>query len=665
MPLGMQPCTATQEVDAMLAADAVMEEMSPGTQSCTVDMWPSVACTPEWQQSPATRQTPAMRTFSSSGCWEQRAQSSNDAAHSDARRGDASWEAELVGQAGCALAPPSSVGAGSSAPEGDASVGLGFAEAAAARASLRRVRLRGKQAPPAWADAPLQIRDVLGDTAREMAWVKPPTREPLLPVKAYFAVYDCLRKAFSKFQATNGQCSGVKGTKIGRELRTNARRSYSQLNMSERLGLAQRTEAAGLVPQELAADFTAYSTNLEVRLRRCARTAFLERTPDVKGEVRGPYVMLTYSLTEKCNLHGYPVPVAGTPLAHVVAALLQVCAVQALCEETKCFVQQMMQGLAVHRHAWSLEVCPRTWQMYTKVKLHLHVAAVKAEKFKWRLADIQWGSAVPFGGRACPGAREKKGAGPASVMFYCQIPKIGQLLCGGSHEPFHDYHINPEWITNLVQAEKITMNTARELYVRSAKNVVHHLQNLDRLQEEVQKRALQSHVHAVQAACSTQLRSFHDVHVVTYQWKPLYTAIRPRYPFLVLCGPSGTGKTSYAKHITGDPQEVLEVNCAACPEPDLRDFRYGLHKAILFDEANPSLVLAQRRLFQAPPCLVDLGCSTTNCHKYQVFVSGVMMVICSNTWREQVAKIPNEGDAQWLTSNSVVVDVHQVLWRAL
>ena len=93
------------------------------------------------------------------------------------------------------------------------------------------------------------------------------------------------------------------------------------------------------------------------------------------------------------------------------------------------------------------------------------------------------------------------------------------------------------------------------------------------------------------------------------------------------------------------------------------DFRRKLRKAILFDEAKPSLVLSQRRLFQAPPCMVDLGCSTTNCHKYQVFVSGVMMVICSNTWREEVAKLENKGDMQWLEANSFIVDVHLPLWQ--
>eukprot|EP00974_Lingulodinium_polyedra_P058754 5655961-Lingulodinium_polyedra.AAC.1 len=46
-------------------------------------------------------------------------------------------------------------------------------------------------------------------------------------------------------------------------------------------------------------------------------------------------------------------------------------------------------------------------------------------------------------------------------MFYCQIPKVGQLVCGGSREVFHDYRVNPEWSANLAQAEKTTAQTAR------------------------------------------------------------------------------------------------------------------------------------------------------------------------------------------------------------
>ena len=126
---------------------------------------------------------------------------------------------------------------------------------------------------------------------------------------------------------------------MGRVVRASARRLYGQLGVVGRPALAQRMDAAGLVPQELATDFKAYRARLQARLRRCAWTQQNAKTPDRKGEVRGPYVMLAYSCNDKCDLDGYPVPVAGTPVGRVVAALLGVRPAQALCEESKCFVQ--------------------------------------------------------------------------------------------------------------------------------------------------------------------------------------------------------------------------------------------------------------------------------------------------------------------------------------
>ena len=55
--------------------------------------------------------------------------------------------------------------------------------------------------------------------------------------------------------------------------------------------------------------------------------------------------------------------------------------------------------------------------------------------------------------------------------------------------------------------------------------------------------------------------------------------------------------------------------------------------------------------------------STTNCHAYKIFVSGVMFVICSNTWIEDVAGMQLEGDREWLTANAFVANVGSTrLW---
>ena len=98
------------------------------------------------------------------------------------------------------------------------------------------------------------------------------------------------------------------------------------------------------------------------------------------------------------------------------------------------------------------------------------------------------------------------------------------------------------------------------------------------------------------------------------------------------------------------------MNCASCPEPDLRLLK-AHHKAILLDEAAPEMILRQKLLIQGPPDFVSLGCSTTNCHAYQVFVSGIQFVICSNKWISEVDNLECVEDREWLRENSIVLDV--------
>ena len=75
------------------------------------------------------------------------------------------------------------------------------------------------------------------------------------------------------------------------------------------------------------------------------------------------------------------------------------------------------------------------------------------------------------------------------------------------------------------------------------------------------------------------------------------------------------------------------------------------------------MVLAQKKLFQSPPCMVQLGASSTNCHAYEVFVSGVGFIVCSNTWVGQL-ELLSPADQEWIGSNSIAVRVDEELWAA-
>ena len=69
------------------------------------------------------------------------------------------------------------------------------------------------------------------------------------------------------------------------------------------------------------------------------------------------------------------------------------------------------------------------------------------------------------------------------------------------------------------------------------------------------------------------------------------------------------------------------------------------------------MVLQQKKLFQSPNADVQLGCSTTNCHAYSVFVSGVALIIATNDWAALVAQLPRSDDRDWLAANSFVEHV--------
>ena len=159
----------------------------------------------------------------------------------------------------------------------------------------------------------------------------------------------------------------------------------------------------------------------------------------------------------------------------------------------------------------------------------------------------------------------------------------------------------------------------------------------------------------VKAALKANVRQFVYFPVLRY-FQDQYLVLRSRYTFMAVTGASQTGKTVWAFNITGNQDEVFYVNCAQCPEPDLRGLRRH-HKVVLLDEASPEMILNQKLLIQGPPDWVKLDCSTTNCHAYEVFVSGIQFVICSNKWISQMDNLREVEDREWLADNSFVIDV--------
>ena len=229
-------------------------------------------------------------------------------------------------------------------------------------------------------------------------------------------------------------------------------------------------------------------------------------------------------------------------------------------------------------------------------------------------------------------------------------------------EPFVAYHANPEWITNFLQGEKISMEVARREYIRCVKGCENNLRNLaclERLAEEHRIKRLEASVKRALAPTYHPNRSYPEVE----RFLEEHQVLKDRYKFLVLSGPSGMGKTQFVRNLCREENAILELNCAGSMDLDLKDFSRTQHDVVLFDEASPACVIKHKKLFQCPPCLVTLGQSATAMYTYKVWVHQKLFVVCANGWHEQMAKMP-AADIEWLQKNSHVVMVSAPMWMS-
>ena len=346
--------------------------------------------------------------------------------------------------------------------------------------------------------------------------------------------------------------------------------------------------------------------------------------------------------------------------AEPLAAAVQRCRSDATVTALKSRLSEDIEVVGTEQNVkeWSLalELCPDSLRKDKALRLHVHVV------MSWgKQKSIAFASAFRLAGvllthnTATPMAFHRSRS-TAPAHYYLQMPKVGGIWSATNTPAFKKFPVNPRWVTAFWQAGQLVTATARAEYVRCKMNLVSNLQNLQVLDRETEAELLDKHMDVVNKALNADLVQFRHV-PEREEFLEQIKQIRRRYKFLVVWGESCTGKTVWAKYLFGDAGKVLEVNCASCPEPDLREFRPLQHKGILFDEAPAEMVLRQKKLFQSPASKCRLGCSVTNCHAYDVYVSGVAMMIASNTWDSELKELKRDEDRAWLKANSIVVKV--------
>ena len=323
-----------------------------------------------------------------------------------------------------------------------------------------------------------------------------------------------------------------------------------------------------------------------------------------------------------------------------------------------------LEALSIFQWACSLELSPQTFLESRVLRVHLHVFV----HFGSRKRDLNavssqlriFGSQPIISVNHLGHVAQSRTVGPNAGMYYLQCPKIGMLHNMGSVQPFTGYLVNGEWIMNMVQQQKMLASKARPEIVRTAKRLPAMLENLDRWVRETRSTHLRQLEAALRRDLSTKAQPFKTLEPVV-QWLKQFDKKQERYKFLVLDGLSGMGKTQFAHSLASAPGAVLDINMASAPEPDLREYKPGIHEVILMDEMTPEKVLSQKKLFQAGPSEIGLAASATSCHAYKVWVWRRRFVCCSNIWRQRLARLCAE-DRDWINANSVLVVVTEPLW---
>jgi hypothetical protein len=330
-------------------------------------------------------------------------------------------------------------------------------------------------------------------------------------------------------------------------------------------------------------------------------------------------------------------------------------AVQQLVQEFFAFVMLLVDEHHVNEWAASVEICTRTLESAGEVRLHAHAFLRKnQDKFNVRLPTMfEFKGSVPDRRAQNTGAKTR-GTGSFAAMYYLQCPKIGLVASSGAKQPFIDYSVNGSWVFSLVQGLKMVYKTARIELIKTTQGLTRKLADLDKWHAEQGALGIEERVRARCVALESTMLPFREVQMVE-DWKVHISCINMRKKILVLEGPSGVAKTAYANSLWGSTA-TLELNMAGSDDFCLRQFDPAIHKAIVWDEARPTVVSSQRKLFQCGPSWVDLGQSPTGAHVYRVWLNDSAMIVCSNKWTELMNDMKHS-DAEWIRANQVLVKI--------
>lgn len=383
---------------------------------------------------------------------------------------------------------------------------------------------------------------------------------------------------------------------------------------------------------------------------------------DKDSKLYGKTLLLTYNgpWGLKDESGSQDLDVSALTLEQVVERLQKDPATLKHWQDMKDFAQDTMETLLCSDVSCCLEVCTTTLAKEMKAKCHMHIWLRCCRRI-W-VNDptklVFQGQGPNMSGVMGGIVRDTKAAS-FQGMLYTSSLKLGSVFSHATREPFTGYLVQPSWLMNLLQSQKISFDKCREAVLRTCQNVGRYLKDLDMVEQHFRQKEIEAEVQRAERVLASRRRPFCNLPEVV-EWRKQYDDDNFRFRFLVLEGPSRFGKTQFVRSLVPEDQ-VLELSCSGGTPVDLKSFLRHKHKLVLFDEIEAPQVLALRKAFQAGPSPVQLGQSQTGMYTYWVFLYRVMFVLCSNTWTESLSKL-KQGDANWIIQNQIHVVVDKQLY---
>ena len=135
--------------------------------------------------------------------------------------------------------------------------------------------------------------------------------------------------------------------------------------------------------------------------------------------------------------------------------------------------------------------------------------------------------------------------------YYLSVSKLGGIMNQSTVQPNASYAVNPAWVTAWWQQNKISSSAARLEYIQCKRHVQKYLDNLEYQQKAERASRLEALKRKADQDTERLMKRPRRLATVDEDFIAQFGEPLLRIKFLVLDGPSRTGKTLFAYSLAG------------------------------------------------------------------------------------------------------------------